>query len=53
MTRSLSVALFNKNILILLALVALLVCVFLKPVVLSRPAYNFQITFDNFTEYES
>ena len=46
MTRSLSVAFFNKNILILLALVALLVCVFLQPVVLSRPAYNFQITFD-------
>ncbi len=38
--------LLNKNSLILLALAALLVCVFLKPVVLNRPAYNFQVTFD-------
>ncbi len=36
----------SKNLLILLSLVALLVCVFLKPIVLSRPVYNFQITFD-------
>ncbi len=39
-------AMLNKNILILLALVALLVCVFMKPIVMTRPAYNFQITFD-------
>lgn len=38
--------LLNKNILILLALIALLVCVFLKPVVMSRPSYSFQVTFD-------
>ena len=38
--------LMNKNILIFLALIALLVCVFLKPIVLSRPSYSFQVTFD-------
>lgn len=36
----------NKNVLILLALLALLVSVFLKPFVLPRPVYSFQVTFD-------
>lgn len=36
----------NKNSLILLALVALLISLFLKPIVLSRPSYSFQVTFD-------
>ncbi len=36
----------NKNIWILLSLIALLVCVFLKPIVMARPVYDFQITFD-------
>lgn len=36
----------NKNILILLSLVALVVCVFLKPIVMPRPIYNYQVTFD-------
>lgn len=38
--------LINKNLLILFALLALFVCVLLKPVVMSRPAYNFQVTID-------
>lgn len=36
----------NKNILILLALIALLISVFLKPFVIPRPVYSFQVTFD-------
>lgn len=36
----------DRNILIPLALVLLLVAVFLPPQVMSRPAYSFQVTFD-------
>lgn len=38
--------LWGRNSLILLAFACLLMCVFLKPKVLSRPAYNFQLTYD-------
>lgn len=36
----------NKNLLILLSLIALVLCVFMKPIVMSRPIYNYQVTFD-------
>jgi len=38
--------LWGRNSLIFLAFASLLVCVFLKPKVLSQPAYNFQLTYD-------
>lgn len=45
-TRAIAAQLFNRNSLIWLALLALLVCVFLQPKVMSRPVYSFQMTFD-------
>jgi mxaL protein len=36
----------GNNSLILLALLALIICVLLQPITLSRPAYRFQVTFD-------
>jgi len=45
-TRTVAPFLFNRNNLILLAFISLLVCVFLKPGVMPRPVYNFQVTFD-------
>jgi len=38
--------LFSSSVLIILALASLIACVLLKPKVLPRPAYNFQLTYD-------
>ncbi len=38
--------LLDKNNLIVLALVSLIVCVFMQPRVMNRPTYKFQVTFD-------
>ncbi|OED38124.1 hypothetical protein AB833_20805 [Chromatiales bacterium (ex Bugula neritina AB1)] len=43
---SIAKQLFRRNFLILFAFTALLACVLLKPVVMSRPVYSFQVTFD-------